>query len=448
MPSLAETHLHQGRSFLRSGDARRAVELLERARSLARDDKQVLRDATAELARAYEQVGEHERAGRCREQLEFLPNAASTAAGGVSVATAPSQGLQGPRRVRRRRWSSWMTVALITIALLAHAGLYWGYRSWRAKQEAAVAPPPATPATQPAHATAPPSPPPPSPAPVAVPAPAATAPVGPTIAATVAPLDAVVRENVGLLIVLAHYEGRVRDEPKVLDVPLSQGTAFVVGRDGTMLTNKHVVSDPERERRLPASLDRWGLPTVTFRSTTYLVCFGPGASQRVPAKVVHSSDKFDLAVLRAEQPFATALELAARPPRLGEDVIAAGFPHIVQEAFDDRAAGGPMRLGQAAEQLRANRSVDLVAEQFGPQAFSATVTRGVISTAERFLGGVAHAQFDARVSSGNSGGPLLDADRRVIAIVTKGGTGAAQGYNFGLLVDQLRDELAPWVLRK
>jgi S1-C subfamily serine protease len=87
-------------------------------------------------------------------------------------------------------------------------------------------------------------------------------------------------------------------------------------------------------------------------------------------------------------------------------------------------------------------------ELFGPEAYNATVTRGVVSTAERFIENVGHVQFDARVSPGNSGGPLLGADRRVIAIVTKGGTGRAEGYNFGILVDQLRDELAQWVGRK
>jgi S1-C subfamily serine protease len=265
-----------------------------------------------------------------------------------------------------------------------------------------------------------------------------------------ASLDALVRDNVALLVVLGHYEGRIGSgggQRVSLDVPLAHGTAFVVGRGGAMLTNRHVV-EAGNDKRIPASLDDAGMPTVTLRSTSYLVCFGPDRAQQFEAKLVHESDRFDLAVLSAAPAqFAEPLRLADRAPRLGEEVFVAGYPGALQEAFD-KEFRTRARFADAVQRLRATGQVNLIDELFSPEAFQATVTRGVISTAERHLGGVAHTQFDARVSPGNSGGPVLDADRRVIAIVTKGGAGAAQGYNFGLLVDQLRDELAPYVGRE
>ena len=91
-----------------------------------------------------------------------------------------------------------------------------------------------------------------------------------------------------------------------------------------------------------------------------------------------------------------------------------------------------------------------MAEIFSPETFNPTATRGIVSTAERRIDDAEYTQFDARVSPGNSGGPLLNTKFEVVAIVTlagKRGDGPednAEGYNFGLLLDQIRDELAPY----
>jgi serine protease Do len=47
-----------------------------------------------------------------------------------------------------------------------------------------------------------------------------------------------------------------------------------------------------------------------------------------------------------------------------------------------------------------------------------TVTRGIVSHGERNVYGIAYVQFDANVNPGNSGGPLLDQDGRVVGIVS------------------------------
>src|SRR5262245_5322509 len=111
MSSLAEIHLRQGRSFLRVGDAGRAVELLEKARALARDDKDMLRAATAELASAYDLVGQHERASRCREQLAQFGGNAGAAAGGEPSEVGP------PIPRRRIRLVPSIAIALMLVLL-------------------------------------------------------------------------------------------------------------------------------------------------------------------------------------------------------------------------------------------------------------------------------------------------------------------------------------------
>jgi S1-C subfamily serine protease len=62
-----------------------------------------------------------------------------------------------------------------------------------------------------------------------------------------------------------------------------------------------------------------------------------------------------------------------------------------------------------------------------------SMTRGVLS-ADRVLQGKRVLQSDAAVTFGSSGGPLLDADGRVIAI-TQGGIPAAKGFNFFIPID-------------
>jgi S1-C subfamily serine protease len=438
MSSLAETHLRQGRSFLRAGDSRRAVELLEKARALARDDRTVLRAAICELARAYEQVGDAAKAGRCREQLEFLGNEPTQPqgadSGGASLPMLPTTGR------KRRRWPHWATAAMIVVTAALHVAMFVWFQSYRARNSPppsasgpniiAVAPNEGVPAALPTSTSA-----------VPMSASATQPHVG-----LASPLELAVRQNVALLVVLGHYEGRTDQGSVSVDMPLGTGTAFIVTRTGVLLTNRHVV-DVAKGPEVPASLEELGMPTVTLRSTSYLACFGSQASQQFKAKLEHTSDTFDAAVLTTGQTFTSPLALAKSPPRLGDEVFVAGYPGIVQEMFD-RQFLTDARLAGVVRKLRASGKVSMVSEFFSPDAFNATVTRGVISTAERHLDGVAHAQFDARVSSGNSGGPVMNSNHQVVAIVTKGGTGGAEGYNFGLLLDQMRDELAQWLEQK
>ncbi len=142
-----------------------------------------------------------------------------------------------------------------------------------------------------------------------------------------------------------------------------QGTGLVLAPDGYLLTNHHVVS--RARGRLRAVFDG-GKPVV--------------------ARLVGSDQRTDLAVLRVESRSLPTLPLLQdSSPDVGQLVVAIGNP------------------------LRLERSVSL----------------GVISALERTLplprgAGLLEGliQTDAAVNPGNSGGPLLDAEGRVIGVNT------------------------------
>jgi serine protease Do len=136
-----------------------------------------------------------------------------------------------------------------------------------------------------------------------------------------------------------------------------QGSAIVVTPDGYVLTNAHVVQPGEVRVRVG------------------------GDSAR--GTVVGRDPRTDLAVVRVEASSLPPLELAERPPRVGELVVAIGNP-----------------LG-----------------------FDRSVSLGVVSALDRELparGSVLEGlvQTDAAVNPGNSGGPLLDMDGSVVGVNT------------------------------
>ncbi|MFI7700105.1 S1C family serine protease [Nonomuraea sp. NPDC049480] len=163
------------------------------------------------------------------------------------------------------------------------------------------------------------------------------------------------------------------------------GTGFVIGADGLIATNNHVVQ---------------GAQTVT-------VTLRDGRTSR--AKVLRSDPAADLAVLRIN---ATGLPVAALGDsstlRVGDPVIAIGNALALP--------GGP------------------------------TVTEGIVSALDRTVQTDAGAQLqhviqtDAAINPGNSGGPLVDASGRIIGINTAA-AGDAQNIGFAIAVNGARQTI-------
>jgi serine protease Do len=134
----------------------------------------------------------------------------------------------------------------------------------------------------------------------------------------------------------------------------SSGTGFVVSKDGWILTNAHVAK---------------ACKTVLVGEL--------GAASKV---VVDENQ--DLALLKVDAKVGKPLPIVAGKPRLGEDILALGFPL---------------------------RSI---------LADSLNVTRGNVSSLMGLMNDANYLQISAPVQPGNSGGPLVDLAGRVVGVVT------------------------------
>nr|HEX4315895.1 serine protease [Kofleriaceae bacterium] len=80
-----------------------------------------------------------------------------------------------------------------------------------------------------------------------------------------------------------------------------------------------------------------------------------------------------------------------------------------------RPFDGDLLAIHAGEDLAAKAAVDIVGF---PVGLPLSVTQGVVSNPRQLLDGQHFVQTDAAINPGNSGGPILDEERRVIAVTT------------------------------
>ena len=185
-----------------------------------------------------------------------------------------------------------------------------------------------------------------------------------------------------------------RARPGVVDVGNGSGTGsgFVVDRDGTILTNQHVVDEAER---VQVRFDHQDDP--------------------VEGRVTGVDASTDLAVVKVD-------------------------PEDVEGGLD------PLPLGSSKE-LRVGEPTIALGSPFG---LDGTLTTGVVSALERDIqspngfGIDGVVQTDAAINPGNSGGPLLDAQGRVIGVnaqIASGGGRANSGVGFAIPVDTVKKVL-------
>jgi serine protease Do len=165
-----------------------------------------------------------------------------------------------------------------------------------------------------------------------------------------------------------------------------QGSGFVIGDDGLVLTNAHVVRDAKEV--MVRLADR----------------------REYRAKVLGSDTATDIAVLRIEAK--------------GLPTVRIGDPKSLMVGDYVLAIGAPYGLEQ-------------------------TATSGIVSAKGRSLPGDAFVPFiqtDAAVNPGNSGGPLFDAAGNVVGINSQiySRTGGFQGVSFAIPIDvalKVRDQI-------
>jgi serine protease Do len=161
----------------------------------------------------------------------------------------------------------------------------------------------------------------------------------------------------------------------------AQGSGFLISADGYIVTNHHVADKAEEIE-------------VTFEN-----------EEKYKAKIVGSDARTDIALLKIEgsKNFSTYLEFADAPPRVGDWVL---------------AVGNPFGLG-------------------------GTVTAGIVSAAGRDIGSGPYdfLQIDAAVNRGNSGGPAVDLNGKVIGVNTAiySPSGGSVGIAFAIPASTAKD---------
>lgn len=161
-----------------------------------------------------------------------------------------------------------------------------------------------------------------------------------------------------------------------LGKPLGQGSGFIVSADGKVATNHHVIAGAH----------------------SALVKLNSGAFFPMDA-IVADDPENDLAIIKVDGRNLSALPLApTESVNVGDRVVAIGSPLGLEN----------------------------------------TVSDGIISGLRDDANGRKWLQITAPVSHGNSGGPLLAMDGRVLGVVTLGSTAAAQNLNFAVPSDSVR----------
>jgi serine protease Do len=157
----------------------------------------------------------------------------------------------------------------------------------------------------------------------------------------------------------------------------SLGSGFILSEDGYILTNQHVVSDAKE---------------VTVRLSDH---------RELPAVVVGSDERADIALLKIDAKGLTAVKLAdISKTRVGDWVLAIGSPF----------------------------------------SFDYTVTAGIISAKGRNLDTEQYVPFiqtDAAINPGNSGGPLFNLKGEVVGVNSQiySQTGGFMGVAFAIPID-------------
>ena len=162
------------------------------------------------------------------------------------------------------------------------------------------------------------------------------------------------------------------------------GSAFFVDASGLLITNHHVISsevDPKYE----------GYSRMYIR-------MGDSTSPRVPARVIGWDKAMDLALIKTElTPEYVYSVVDWIIPNVGETIYAIGSPGGLEK----------------------------------------TVTQGIVSAlGRRFLQIGDVIQIDAAVNHGNSGGPVVDMEGRLVGIVFAG-IEFYQGLNFAVPAERL-----------
>lgn len=249
--------------------------------------------------------------------------------------------------------------------------------------------------------------------------------------------------SVGLVVV--GFEMAVKDQwgrVDRVDIPMAEGSGFIISDKGYLLTNHHVVEAyldlKENERSISQSIaTARGAPAkVTFGILFYI----NGTSQIV--EPIDWNKDLDYCAMRIadQQPFPTDYRTIPMGVRAetgevlasrGEMVLACGFPAIARE---------PLSQTQIQDKIARQISAVKASDYYRPEDYLYCVTSGIVSRRFHDLSGTEFIQHEAVLSSGNSGGPLLNSRGEVIGINTIAGT-TVSGYSVAISIASILDDI-------
>lgn len=168
----------------------------------------------------------------------------------------------------------------------------------------------------------------------------------------------------------------------------SLGSGFFIDKRGYIITNHHVISE---------------MVDSTYEGYCRLyIKLSDNEDDKIPAKIIGYDPVIDLALLKAEI-----------------------IPDFV------------LSLGTSAE-LKVGEKINVIG---APLGLESSLSEGIVSNTKRKIFTTGDVfQIDAPVNSGNSGGPCVDKNMKVQAVVFAGVL-RAQGLNFAIPVEYLKQEL-------
>jgi serine protease Do len=184
------------------------------------------------------------------------------------------------------------------------------------------------------------------------------------------------------------------------------GTGFLVGADGQILTNHHVVKPWWNNDELN-SMKSEGLDPMMERLDAYF----PGSPLTFPLSIVKISQDADLALIHAElgdlKSPPLSIDGSKKASVSGEPVVLMGYPTGI-DAILARADNSTIREIAAASHGNLNEVLSELAQK---RLIYPVITQG-------HLGDVLPDKiiYDAQTTSGGSGGPLFNPQGKVIGI--------------------------------
>ena len=216
---------------------------------------------------------------------------------------------------------------------------------------------------------------------------------------------------------------------------MAEGTAFLVDKDGYMLTSRHVVCPWMQDLTLYATVHQVSLGDVTprFRYRVFLWFEGAKAFNRA-ATLMDASELSDVYFLDTAFSTESAPRISiAGIPKTPVQTLQ-GITSPLQDDFTvlkiDRVPDGlmslPLDLEMDSQNIpRLSRFITLgfpLGSRAQEATVNASVTTGHVRRAFKDM-----LQVDGSVYKGNSGGPIIDTDGKVIGIVSGVALDWAQG---------------------